>query len=353
LVDATPEILSRKLTLKNSKIDRTQIQQQSLNLEGLLMKVVFFGTPQFAANVLESLIKHNIQVVAIITKPDRPQGRSKQLVPTPVKQVACAQVPHIPLFQPEVVSAAEFTETMASFQADLFVVVAYGEIIKQHLLDMPKIACINLHASLLPKYRGAAPIQRAIMSGEDATGVTIMHMVRKMDAGDIIKTVSIPIDPDQTFPEIEANLCQVGQAALLDVINDLKNGCSQRFPQLHEEATYAPKIELEDCFLSWHQPALDLHNLIRGVTPEPGAWCYVLVKNQKKRLRVLKSKVIEHPSTLPGKILSYGNKGLTVACGQAALQILTVQLEGKTAMSAEELTRGIPESSFTFIVEGD
>jgi len=316
------------------------------------MKVIFFGTPQFAANVLENLLKHKIQVVAIITKPDRPQGRSKQLVPTAVKKMALTQMPHIPLFQPELVSAETFTETIASFEADLFVVVAYGEIIKQHLLDMPKIACINLHASLLPKYRGAAPIQRAIIAGESATGVTIMHMVKKMDAGDIISTVSIPIGQDQTFPEIEASLCQIGSVALLKVIRDLEKGSSQRYPQAHEEATHAPKIELENCFLNWNQPALALHNLIRGVTPEPGAWCYVLVKNQKKRLRILKSKIVEHSSSLAGQILSYGNKGVVVACGQAALQIITVQLEGKNMMSAEELTRGIPEASFTFLIEG-
>lgn len=314
------------------------------------MKAIFFGTPQFAAKILEDLLPH-ITIAAVVTKPDRAQGRSKQLLPTPVKQIALAQSPPIPLFQPELVSAEHIADTLAAFQADLFIVVAYGEIIKQHLLDMPKIACINLHASLLPKYRGAAPIQRAIMNGEKVTGVTVMHMVKKMDAGDIIKAESVEIGNDETFSEIEQKLCEVGSNLLLDVIEDFKKGEIIRIPQDHSEATYAPKIELEDCQINWNLPAQDLHNLVRAVSPEPGAWCYVSIKDQKKRLKVLKSKVHSAAQATPGELIAYGKEGLVVGCGHAALQILILQLEGKSVMNAEELMRGIPRHLFSFTFE--
>ncbi|MBS4167458.1 methionyl-tRNA formyltransferase [Parachlamydia sp. AcF125] len=313
------------------------------------MKVVFFGTPQFAADVLSDLLKHNIQVLAVITKPDRAQGRSKQLVPTPVKQVALMQEPPLPCFQPELVSAPEFAATLAAFEAGLFVVVAYGEIIKQHLLDMPRMGCINLHASLLPKYRGAAPIQRAIMNGEMEIGVTIMHMVKKMDAGDVIKKASILIDENQSFPEVEQRLCQIGSHILLEVIHEIEEGTSQRHPQNHAEATFAPKIELEDCYIDWNRPALHVHHLVRAVTPDPGAWCYVEVKQQKKRLKVLKSQVVSSSEYQPGEILRYGKEGLIVGCGEGALQIVTLQLEGKNVMKAEELIRGIPRQMFSLV----
>ncbi|CCB87255.1 MULTISPECIES: methionyl-tRNA formyltransferase [Parachlamydia] len=314
------------------------------------MKVVFFGTPQFAANVLSDLLNSHIDVVAVITKPDRAQGRSKQLVPTPVKQVALMQATPIPCFQPELVSAPEFADTLAAFKPDLFVVVAYGEIIKQHLLDMPKMGCINLHASLLPKYRGAAPIQRAIMNGESEIGVTIMHMVKKMDAGDMIKKASIVVDENQSFPEIEQALCRIGSHALLEVLREIEAGASMRQPQNHDEVTYAPKIELEDCYIDWNRSASDLHHLVRAVTPEPGAWCYVEVKQQKKRLRILKSQMMTSGSGQPGEILGYGKEGLIVACGEGSLRIVTLQLEGKNAMSAEDLMRGIPRQMFSFVM---
>ena len=159
------------------------------------MKVVFFGTPRIAGDVLGFLLKKNIEITAVISKPDKPQGRSNVPVPVPVKLIAQSHQPPIPVFQPEKVSAPEFAPTLESFNADLFVVVAYGEILKQHVLAIPKLACINMHASLLPKYRGAAPIQRAIINGETESGVSIMHMVKQMDAGDVIKMVKIPIPP--------------------------------------------------------------------------------------------------------------------------------------------------------------
>lgn len=315
------------------------------------MKIIFFGTPQFAANVLSHLLQHKLDVVAIITKPDRPVGRSGTPMPTPVKVVAGQQARPLPVFQPELVSSPEFAATLEQFQPDLFVVVAYGEILKQHLLDMPKVACINLHASLLPKYRGAAPIQRCIINGESETGITIMHMVKKMDAGDMIKKAIVPIGPNTTYGELEEQLCHVGSVLLLEAIHEFEAGTSQRTPQDHTQATLAPKIELEDCQIDWKLPAQHIHNLVRGVNPHPGAWCFVEIKSQKKRLKVITTRMIDteiHEGE-PGTILSSSKNALVVSCGVGTLAILQLQLEGKKAMSAEELMRGMAKGSLQFL----
>lgn len=313
------------------------------------MRVVFFGTPVFAAQVLQYLLDNQVQLVAVISKPDRPKGRSGTPLPTPVKSVALAHQPPLDLYQPDLVSAPEFAEVLRSYEADLFVVVAYGELIKQHLLDMPRLGCINLHASLLPKYRGAAPIQRCIINGETETGVTIMHMVRKMDAGDRIDMVKVPIGPDTTFGELEQTLCQVGKEALLKTLHDFEAGHIRRFPQDHAQATFAPKIELEDCEIKWEQPAQVLHNLVRGTNPYPGAWCYVTIRGEQKRLKINQTRVVPHSPALPGTILSQHQELLLIATGQEALQLLNVQLEGKRAMSSQELIRGIPFGQFSLI----
>lgn len=312
------------------------------------MKVVYFGTPPFAADVLSYLLDHSVNIVAVITKPDKPRGRSGMPLPTPVKQVALFR--NLPLYQPELVSTPEFAPVLASYDADLFVVVAYGEIIKQHLLDMPKMGCINVHPSLLPKYRGAAPIQRSIINGDIETGVTIMHMTKKMDAGDMIRVAKVPISLDTTYGELERILCVVGSEALLQVIHDFEEGHVQRTPQNHDLSTLAKKIELEDCQLDWRQLAINLHNLVRGVNPEPGAWCCVKVRGKPLRLKVFKT----YPEAItgtPGAVLSYGKGGLLIACGEGSLRILEVQLEGKKAMSAEELLRGIPRPQFQLETE--
>lgn len=309
------------------------------------MKIVYFGTPQFAADVLEYLLKQGVAIQAAITKPDKPKGRSGLPQPTPVKLIA--QAHQIPVYQPELVSALDFAEILRPFQADLFVVVAYGEILKQHLLDMPKLGCINLHASLLPKYRGAAPIQHAIIDGETETGVTIMHMVKKMDAGDIIKRVKVPISNETTYGELEQTLCDKGSEALLQVIRSYETGTLDRIPQDHTQATLAPKIELEQCEIHWNLPAKAIHDLVRGVFPHPGAWCHVSIRGYPLRLKILKTLIVEG-SESPGKIVSYGKQGLVVSCGKDALRILELQLEGKKAMAAEELMRGIPFENFQF-----
>ena len=313
------------------------------------MKIIYFGTPVFAAEVLAYLLQHQLDIAAVITKPDRPKGRSSALVPTPVKEIA--QLKHLPIYQPEKVSAPEFAPILEDYKPDLFVVVAYGEILKQHLLEMPKIGCINLHASLLPYYRGAAPIQRAIINGESETGITIMHMAKKMDAGDMIRVEKVSISPEINFGELEKKLCAVGSRLLLEVIQEFKQGVITHIPQDHQLATLAPKIELEECEIDWTHPALLLHNLTRGVNPYPGAWCTAFIKGQKLRLKIWKTQSVPAQG-IPGQILAYGREGILVACGQDALLIQELQAEGKRKMTSEEFVRGIPLEHFALISPG-
>lgn len=315
------------------------------------MKAIYFGTPDFAAEILSYLLKNDIKIVAVVTKPDKPQGRSGAPVPTPVKCVA--QNHALPLFQPETVSAIEYAPLLEAFQADLFIVVAYGEIIKQHLLDMPKIACINVHASLLPRYRGAAPIQRCIINGEKKTGITIMHMAKKMDAGDIISMEKVAIGPDMTYGELEKELCHIGSNLLLKVIQNIDSGSVTRTVQDHSLATFAPKIELEDCQIDWKQPVETIHNLVRGVNPHPIAWCQVRVKDQNRRLKVITAQVASHESQgFPGQIIPSKHE-LLISCGQGTLKLIQIQLEGKKAMPAGEFMRGFPGDSLQFVVNED
>lgn len=317
------------------------------------MRVVFFGTPLIAAHVLEYLLQQGVNVVAVISKPDRPKGRSGTPVPTPVKETVQRLRPDLPIYQPELVSAPEFADVLKAYEADLFVVVAYGEIIKKHLLEMPRRACVNLHVSLLPKYRGAAPIQRCILAGEKETGVTIMHMVRQMDAGDIIQQVMVTIGPETTFGELEQTLCEIGEQTLLDVIRAFETGEPPRTPQDHTQATLAPKLELEDCEIQWMRPAQELHDLIRGVNPYPGAWCYVMVRGEKKRLKISRTRVVQVNEAEPGTLLNPDQtKGnLIIATGKGALELLEVQLEGKKSMTSEELTRGTPRVQIKFNIK--
>jgi len=312
-----------------------------------MLKVVFFGTPTFAAKTLEFLLQNNINVVAVVTRPDRPQGRSRSLTPSPVKLVS--QKRNLPLYQPEKASAPDFAPILEQYQADLFVVVAYGEIVKQNLLDMPRLACINVHASLLPKYRGAAPIQQAVINGETMSGITIMHMVKKLDAGDIIKSASVSIDPNMTAGELEEELLIAGENSLLEVIHDFEKEVPPRTPQNPDLVTYAAKVEPCDGELYWTESAKNLHNRARGVTPKPGAWCWVEINGVKKRLKIKKTKYVDKFSGQPGEILEYEGKTICIACGEGTLQILELQLEGKKPMDSASFLRGLPQNQITFI----
>lgn len=302
------------------------------------MKIVFFGTPEFAAKILEALQSAKVDIVAIVTKPDTPQGRSLKLTPPSVKQLAEKLMPHVPILQPIKCSTPEMIEELKKFQADLFVVVAYGEILSQALLDVAPHGAINVHASLLPGYRGAAPIQRVLMNGEIETGISIIRLVKKMDAGDVLHAERLAIPPTMTGGELESALCHLGIRCLFKVLGDFEKGSVTATPQDDSQVTFAHKITQDECHLDWKKPAQELYNLVRALSPHPGAWCDCLVRGEKKRLKVYGAEVVEGPA-----------QGLVVPCGEGALRLLTIQLEGKPKMAAPDFLRGIPSSQITFL----
>jgi methionyl-tRNA formyltransferase len=313
------------------------------------MKIVFFGTSAFAARVLAYLIEHKVDIQAIVTRVDKPKGRHLEVSPPPVKQTALEVSPHIPLFQPLKASTSEFAQVLQRFEPDLFVVVAYGEIVKQNILEIPKKGCINIHASLLPHYRGAAPMQRCLMDGVLETGISIIEMTPQMDAGDVLSMQSIPVPPNMTFGELEQELCALGCSLVLRVIKELEAGVEARKPQNHAQATIAPKITAPEEVIDWNRPARELHNLVRSLSPFPGAWCKILLGNQEKRLKIKRSLVEKSLSGAPGALLQFSKEGCVVACGSEALRLVEVQLEGKRAMLVADFIQGLQKQSLKFL----
>ncbi|MCE5293667.1 MAG: methionyl-tRNA formyltransferase [Chlamydiales bacterium] len=302
------------------------------------MRIIYFGTPDMAAHILQALVDAKVDVAAIVTKPDTPQGRSSKLIAPAVKQLASTIAPNIPILQPEKCSSPDMLEVLKSYNADLYVVVAYGEILSEALLAIPQHGAINVHFSLLPKYRGAAPFQRAIMNGETESGVSIIKLVKKMDAGDMLSMAAYPVAPDMTSGELADALCSLGTKCLFKVLDDFANDSVVATPQDHSQATLANKITPEECHLDWTKPAYVLHNLVRALAPHPGAWCEVLVRGEKKRLKVYKTEVVDQPNS----------EDLIVQCGTGYLRLLIVQLEGKAKMQVADLLRGIPARQITF-----
>lgn len=308
------------------------------------MRVVFFGTPEFAATILEYLIKQPIEIVAVVTRPDKPKGRSLQAQPNAVKKVA-KQFGY-PLFQPPKASDPEFASYLESLDADFFIVAAYAEILRENILKIPKLACLNVHGSILPYYRGAAPVQRALMAGESETGVTIMKMALEMDAGDIYSIVKIPIPEEMNAGELFEAMAKVGAPALWDVMQKIEKKEIQPTPQDHALATYTKKVKPEDGEIVWTHPARHIHNQIRGLTPNPGAWVWASVKGEKRRLRVKRARVIKEDSLAkPGELIPLKSQ-LVIRCGSDALELLEVQLEGKKAMAADAFLRGVGVITF-------
>lgn len=299
------------------------------------MRIIYFGTPDIAAEILESLLEAKIEIAAIVTKPDTPQGRSLKLTPPAVKLAAR----DIPVLQPEKCSTPEVIEQLKAFKADLFVVVAYGEILSDALLQAAPKGAINVHFSLLPKYRGAAPFQRALMEGEKESGVSIIRLVKKMDAGDILEIEPFPIPDTMNCGELTKALCALGTKCLLKVLADFDKGQIVAVPQDHSKATFANKITQEECRLDWAKPARVLHNLVRALSPFPGAWCEVVVKGEKKRLKVFQAELVNEAS----------EKELTVPCSNGYLRLIQIQLEGKPRMLASDFLRGIPRQHIQFV----
>lgn len=301
------------------------------------MKIVFFGTPLFAAEVLRFLIQKKVQISAVVTQTDKAQKRSSEKLPSPVKKVALELLKTVPILQPEKASSEEFLEALKALKADLYVVVAYGKILPEKLLSIPPLGCINAHASLLPKYRGAAPIQRCLMNGEKETGIAIQKMVKEMDAGDVILSSKVLISEDMNLAELQEELCQKAKEVLLEVIHMYEKGIPDSVPQNHSEATFAPKILSEDAEIHWDHSSEEIHNLIRSISPKPGAWC---VRENGFKIKVLKSKPVDGLSGKSGEIIS--RKDGIVACGKGALKLISVQPEGKKVMSWDDYSRGAP-----------
>ena len=301
------------------------------------MKIMFMGTPEISATCLEKLINDGHNIVATVTREDKPRGRGNVMTPTPVKILS--EQNGIPVYTPATLRDGEFMKLLDEYKPDLIAVVAYGKILPAEVINYPRLGCINLHVSLLPKYRGAAPMQRAIMDGERETGVTIMYMDVGLDTGDIIEIEKFPINADDDFEAIHDRSAEVGSRLLSETIVKLGEGTATRTPQDNELATYAAKIEKEDCKIDFTLDAATLDCRIRGVTPIPGAFCYL----GGKMLKILRATPIAKTGDTPGLVVdtdSVGTGSFTVLCGTGALVVTSVKPEGKGAMSAGDFIRG-------------
>ena len=300
------------------------------------MKILFMGTPEISMISLKKLIEDGHNIVAVVTGEDKPRGRGNVMTPTPCKALALEQ--GIPVYTPRTLRDEAFAALLKSIDPDLIAVVAYGKILPRNVLDYPKYGCINLHVSLLPKYRGAAPMQRAIMEGESETGVTIMHMADGVDTGDIITTEKFPISDTDDFEAIHDRSAQVGSVLLSKTIIEIFEGRATRTPQDDSLATHAAKVEKADCKLDFTKSAKKLDFQIRGVTPIPGAFAYL----NGKMLKINRAKPISGKGN-PGEVISLNPQGdgeIVVATGDGALSITAVIPEGKGKMSAGDFIRG-------------
>ena len=304
------------------------------------MKIVFFGTSRFAAQVLGFLLKQNdLDIVACVTRPDKSKGRTSQTSAPPVKDFIKINHFALPIHQPKKASSQEFCNELSNYKPDLFVVVAYGEILKQTILSIPRLGSINIHASLLPKYRGAAPMQRCLMNGESRTGITIIDMVLEMDAGDMLDQIECSIPREMNLEMLEQRLIPLACESVLKVIHQFISGSVKRISQNINDVTFAPKISSDEEKINWDNSAEKIHNQIRALSPVPGAWCSVMLGSEEKRLKIKEARVVPLDGE-PKQILSFKPK-LIVACGAQAIEFLQVQLEGKKQMKVGEFLNGV------------
>lgn len=299
-----------------------------------MKRVIFAGTPDFAVPPLAALVEGPEQVVAVLTQPDRPAGRGRALAASVVKQYALAQ--GLPVLQPESLKGAEIQAQLRALQADLMVVVAYGLLLPQALLDIPRLGAINVHASLLPKYRGAAPIQRALAAGDSETGVTIMQMERGLDSGPILLTRRMPIRADDSGGSLHDRLSVLGAAALREALDRLWAGELAATPQQHDQASYAHKLHKAEALLDWRRPALELERLIRAFNPYPVAQTTF----RGQALRIWQARLLaDAVAGRPGEILRV-DKQCWLACGEGALALQQVQMAGKAVMPIADFVNG-------------
>jgi len=301
------------------------------------MRVVFMGTPDIAATCLKRILSDNFDVVGVYTQPDRPKGRGMKLVASPVKEVAIAN--DIPVFQPENFREEETVQQLRDLQPDVVAVVAYGRILPQKVLDIAPKGFINIHASLLPQYRGSAPYQWAVLDGLEETGVTAMYLCREMDAGDMIACKKTPIGPDETAGELLDKLADLGAELLSETLTAVENGTACRTCQDSSKATYAPMLDKTMCPIDFTKTAAQIHNQVRGLNPWPIATAEIGGKNFK----VYATAIVKNTDNAPaGKILGLTKTGLQIACGEGAIEIRVLQAEGGKRMAAPDYFRGHP-----------
>ena len=300
------------------------------------MRVIFMGTPDFATGTLEEIVKAGHEVAGVVTQPDKPKGRGKTMMPTPVKETALKY--NLPVYQPKKVREPEFVELLRSLKPDVMVVAAFGQIITKEILEMPKYGCINVHASLLPAYRGAAPIQWAVINGDKESGVTIMQMDEGIDTGDMIEKAVVPIAEDETGGSLFDKLSHTGAKLCVKVLRDLEEGKAVRKKQPEESTTpYAKMIDKKMGEVDWKKSAKEIEQLIRGLNPWPSAY----TKVHGKTLKLWKAKVLLETSQMnPGQIVKVTKDSLAVQTGQGMLEIQELQLEGKNRMDTSSFLRG-------------
>jgi len=303
-------------------------------IEPANIRTIFMGTPEFALPTLKGLIDYGVDLKAVYTQPDRPSGRGKRLSPPPVKSLAEEHA--IAVRQPQRLRATEAVEALRALDPDLIIVIAYGQILPQSILDIPRFGCINVHASLLPQYRGAAPINKAIIEGETETGITTMLMEAGLDTGDMLVKKSTSIGPEETAGELHNRLALLGRETLIETLDRLRAGTLEPEPQDDDRSSYAPMLKKEDGRIDWSRSAREIHNQIRGLDPWPGAYTFL----DGTMLKLFRTSPENGPSANPGEIVSSETGGIRVACGDGILRIRELQISGKKRLAASEFLRG-------------
>ena len=299
------------------------------------MRVVFMGTPDIAATCLKRILADGFEVVGVYTQPDRPKGRGMKLTASPVKEVALSA--GIPVFQPETFREEETVQALRDLKPDICAVVAYGRILPQKVLDIPTFGCINIHASILPQYRGSAPYQWAVLDGQKETGVTAMYLVREMDAGDMIEVSKTPIGENETAGELLDRLAELGAALLSKTLSRFTQGPVPATPQDESQVSYAPMLEKTMCPIDWTKTAQQVHDHVRGLQP----WPVATMELKGQPFKVHEPRIVPG-SGKPGEILGLTKTGLVIACGQGAVEIRVLQAQGGKRMAAPDYFRGHP-----------
>ena len=297
-------------------------------------RAVFFGTPAWAVPSLDAMVASDWTVEAVVTNPDRPAGRGYELKPSPVKERALEL--GLPVEQPEKARAPAFRDWLASIAPDIAVVVAYGKILPLELLEVPRLGFVNVHFSLLPAYRGAAPVQRAVMNGDEVSGVAIMVLTEGMDEGPVLSSTAVDVGPDETSGELGERLSGIGATALVDALDGYESGTLEPSEQDHEAATYASKITNEEAEIDWSTDARTIHNLVRGLNPAPGAWTTF----REKRVKVYRTSITEGPGLASGAATLQSGK-LIVGTGDGNLVLEEAQVAGKKRMGGSDLANGL------------